>query len=343
METVFTTPWAVLGCIAVLLAAHLVIFVLFKREVRARSMGLTRRKSVRVGGLSLAGYQSALFILLSASYPLVSKTCLFLLHCAPPDRGGGYTVLVNGPSVESVRIVDAASNATSLDVEQLRCWEGAHRGPGVVAALVFVLYTIGYPLLSFIKVRAIAATLDKSIRRRQRWHHFVLADYEADRFWFRHITWAVSAQLSTGLCSSGLGDQPSAVRQVLLYMAASDEFIAPSIVRSVIAGIVLVGFAVLLCSIKPFSPDHRWKLPVRLVVVAVAFSTEILDAMLSLNDALKRDGKPPIDGSVFAVAILVFVCSLALLLAVRPRYTGYSRVPLRVPPRLPPPTAHGTP
>ena len=71
-----------------------------------------------------------------------------------------------------------------------RCWQGEHVGLGAVAVAVLVLYVVGYPLVTLIHVRSIVPKLDKSIRRRQRWHHFVLADYKASH---RRFCWMASS------------------------------------------------------------------------------------------------------------------------------------------------------
>jgi hypothetical protein len=91
-----------------------------------------------------------------------------------------------------------------------RCWQGEHVGLGAVAVAVLVLYVVGYPLVTLIHVRSIVPKLDKSIRRRQRWHHFVLADYKASH---RRFCWmASSARRSRIGMRARLSDAGSAHR-----------------------------------------------------------------------------------------------------------------------------------
>lgn len=65
-----------------------------------------------------------------------------------------------------------------------------------------------------------------------------LGSVQADKYWFRHLTW-----------------------MVLLAMTVADEFFVSSLGRSGAIVALLLVFSILLCAIKPFGSEHRSLLP----------------------------------------------------------------------------------
>ena len=56
---------------------------------------------------------------------------------------------------------------------------------------------------------------------------------------------------------------------------------------------LLFVYSVLLCCAMPFNLEHRWKLPVRLLLTMNAGMIELLDLVLTINDERMRQNKRP--------------------------------------------------
>lgn len=80
--------------------------------------------------------------------------------------------------------------------------------------------------------------------------------------------------------------------------------------------LMLVSFAVVLYVTAPFNNEHRWKLPVRLALVVVACLVKGLDITLINwdNSNAVRSATEDLPSSVMAMAVIVFLASIALLI-----------------------------
>ena len=91
---------------------------------------------------------------------------------------------------------------------------------GTLAVVVLCTFVIGYPAVTFWRMRHITKANHHSERTLLRWSHFT-HDYTARRFWFRHVTFALVA--------------------LLLLL---NEFATPGVARSVAIAILLLLFSV---------------------------------------------------------------------------------------------------
>ena len=81
--------------------------------------------------------------------------------------------------------------------------------------------------------------------------------------------------------------------------------------RSVFIILLLVGFAVLLCFLLPFAPEHEWKLPVRAALVVVSCLIEVLDVCVATS-AVGRTGDLSQDSTVQGLAVAVFISCISM-------------------------------
>ena len=184
--TPFLIQWLVLSLVGFVIVLQLLIAAaLGSRSVLAARIF---HGSKKLFGRTLAGFSNALFIFMSALYPLVSKTVLKLLECFPSDDWPGRLELRSAPG--TIRLVmneTVLGNASSLGnstatydtiVVPAFCWSDAHASMGPFAVIMLLCYTLGYPALTFVLVRRVLRDDSPSIELRQRWNHFVSADYE---------------------------------------------------------------------------------------------------------------------------------------------------------------------
>jgi hypothetical protein len=125
--------------------------------------------SSSAGYRGVSSFQGALFLFLSALYPLVSKTCLRFVHCRA--NGPGESVLASGSA---------------------RCWSGDHLAVGAMSVVMLPLFVIAMPVYTFAYIRRmIQSTLSGDVRVSPTWSGFVEGDYDRRYFYVRHVGWAV--------------------------------------------------------------------------------------------------------------------------------------------------------
>ena len=130
---------------------------------------LTFAASSSAGYRGISSFQGALFLLLNALYPLVSKTCLRFVHCR--DDGAGKSVLASGSAT---------------------CWSGGHLAVGAMSVVMLPLLVLGMPVFTFIYIRRkIPLTTTDDVNVSPTWSGFVEGDYDRRFFYMRHVGWAV--------------------------------------------------------------------------------------------------------------------------------------------------------
>ena len=144
--------WLTLGGALILVLLQLGMFA----SVHLRSHVFQSQKK---RGVSVQT-QKWLFVAMSALYPLIAKRCLSLLHCSECDSkeqcDAGSAMLIRGPTVARNTWDDLAGNFTRVELK-MPCWQGEHAPLGALAALVLCVFVIGYPAVTYWRMRYSAA------------------------------------------------------------------------------------------------------------------------------------------------------------------------------------------
>ena len=145
----FMVAWIILGAGLFLVLLQLGMFA----SVRLRSHIVDMKKR----GITLI--QKWLFVMMSATYPLVAKRCFSVLHCTACNSkeqcDTGSAMLVGGPTIARKAWDEVAGSFIKVYVK-MPCWQGWHVPLGALAALVVCMFVIGYPAATYWRMRCSA-------------------------------------------------------------------------------------------------------------------------------------------------------------------------------------------
>lgn len=185
---------------------------------------------------------------LRRAIPTLRRICMTLLVLLYP--------LICNASFNMLYCYTNSSGSLVLQYNPLfTCYSGAHIPIAVPAWIAVVCHVFAFPLLSFLHIRRrINKVTRTSSEWQASWQLFVVQDYHPGFFWFVHLSLLTLLTLSL----------------LLVFLPTTPH--TPLSMEALVCGVTLILVAVnmtCLLKLKPFLPRRVWKLPVKLLALAV--------------------------------------------------------------------------
>eukprot|EP00466_Bigelowiella_natans_P018845 jgi/Bigna1/81231/fgenesh1_pg.78_\ len=174
----------------------------------------------------------------------------------------------------------------------LQCFGPEHMPVGVMGALVLLLLSAGFPIMSYYKLHRVISTGRFAKIERRRYQKFFGDDYVPEYFWLYHVHFASMTVLC---CSNVLLSGPNDSDHVLKLCLNS---------------LAVTSYISLITVTKPFVWHARWKGPVKTSVLFTVLMATVLDYLSYLHSQHGSISQPVVESvghMVLSLALFNFI------------------------------------